>query len=835
MQHTSSPLLLRLQERRKAPLGRGMPYSRHQDGSHHHQRLSNDDKGGTCNGDFDVLGGMITPPWTSPHSYDSFYVESQGDYGSDASAFDRLLFNGNDPSSATIDEDGHQFSLPPLPVPTLEETMQTFLPTALPFATCPQQVQDLQEACKRFPAQAAVLQERLLQRQRDTFANSSWLQQWWNQLQYLQYREPLFHVSYFYRLDDDPSCPSDNTAWSFRAAAVLQGAALCARSIATSGRLPSDEDAAAGGGSGIPRQRSGPPGNPPHHTHRRPAPLPLCDTQFRYVFHACRIPQPHQDAFRVYRVPSGVPHAAVLCRGQAYSLALADPEGRLFSQAYLRAALLEMERHSRKCGDSRMLPSLGYLTSAHRDEWADSYASLLRHDAFSRALDVFQSALCVLALDVDDEVESQANDDDSVGPDSVDSLAQQFWHGGHRFAGNRWMDKSFQLVVTKRGQVGYVGEHSMADGMPAMELCNYLVDRARVRDGDPSNVSPFAALPPPPVPIFQSAFEELDHATRQEILDQVEAARAYVEEKIDAHDCAVLTFPHYGTKAIKLAGVSPDAFCQTALQVAAYQVFEGRPVGTYEATQTRKFRHGRTETTRTVSPASQAFVQAFNASSFFNDANGDHCRSSNSSNADVESLRSLLLDATRTHSDYTRKALNGKGVDRHLWGLSLLLQPGDTTPDLFHNPLFLESKRWRLTTSQVPRVRTGFSMVEPDGIGVGYDARSHELVFSVVARRNTGLAPRFAAQLRDSLHAMQVFVVVETPKPAPTAASLVEAVGKSEAVPASIALPTRDRTSGLPPLLYYFRTETAVAIVAVLLLSQIILYIRPELATSAEA
>ena len=79
-----------------------------------------------------------------------------------------------------------QKELPRLPIPSLDETIDRFLPTALPLAKTKQEAIDLIAACKLFPKQAKVLHDRLLERRDDEMKDSSWLQVWWNQVS----REP---------------------------------------------------------------------------------------------------------------------------------------------------------------------------------------------------------------------------------------------------------------------------------------------------------------------------------------------------------------------------------------------------------------------------------------------------------------------------------------------------------------------------------------------------------------------------------------------------------------------------------------------------------------------
>jgi len=58
-----------------------------------------------------------------------------------------------------------------------------------------------------------------------------------------------------------------------------------------------------------------------------------------------------------------------------------------------------------------------------------------------------------------------------------------------------------------------------------------------------------------------------------------------------------------------LARLAPDAFIQMALQLAWYRLC-GIFTATYETTLTRAFHHGRTETVRSFTTDSRAFVLA---------------------------------------------------------------------------------------------------------------------------------------------------------------------------------------------------------------------------------
>jgi Choline/Carnitine o-acyltransferase len=60
----------------------------------------------------------------------------------------------------------------------------------------------------------------------------------------------------------------------------------------------------------------------------------------------------------------------------------------------------------------------------------------------------------------------------------------------------------------------------------------------------------------------------------------------------------------------------------------------------------------------------------------------------------------LLHRAIQTHTSLTRQAATGRGIDRHLLGLRLMMRPeNDERAALFDDPLFERSQDWKLSTS----------------------------------------------------------------------------------------------------------------------------------------
>jgi len=105
-----------------------------------------------------------------------------------------------DPSAPTMLR--YQASLPKLPVPSLESTCAKYLESVQPLVT-PAEYSKTQTAVSDFLSSplAAVLQNRLKDR---AAGSTSWLSEWWNDVAYMGYRDPVVvYVSYFYvHLDD---------------------------------------------------------------------------------------------------------------------------------------------------------------------------------------------------------------------------------------------------------------------------------------------------------------------------------------------------------------------------------------------------------------------------------------------------------------------------------------------------------------------------------------------------------------------------------------------------------------------------------------------------------
>jgi hypothetical protein len=98
---------------------------------------------------------------------------------------------------------------------------------------------------------------------------------------------------------------------------------------------------------------------------------------------------------------------------------------------------------------------------------------------------------------------------------------------------------------------------------------------------------------------------QLDKEVRGKIDVSLQVAKTLIEDV----EMALLVWTEYGKGFIKKLRISPDAFLQMALQFTYYRN-QGYFSLTYEASMTRLFREGRTETVRSCTKESSDFVQA---------------------------------------------------------------------------------------------------------------------------------------------------------------------------------------------------------------------------------
>lgn len=245
------------------------------------------------------------------------------------------------------------------------------------------------------------------------------------------------------------------------------------------------------------------------------------------------------------------------------------------------------------CANEDLLAS---LTAWNRTKWAQIRNSMFSKGINRISLHTVESAAFVVSLD------DEAYETDIYKVVGIDNFGKAMLHGnGH----NRWFDKSFTVCIGSNGRIGFNAEHSWGDAAVMSNVWEFLITEEMMLKGynemgDCIGQAEF--VPPSPKRIAWD-------------LKNPECISAIKEADIDAQilikDLHLLIYvhDHYGKGFMKKCHLSPDAFIQMALQLAYYRN-ASRFSLTYEASMTRLFREGRTETVRPCTIESAAWVKS---------------------------------------------------------------------------------------------------------------------------------------------------------------------------------------------------------------------------------
>jgi len=621
---------------------------------------------------------------------------------------------------------GLQASLPRLPVPQLEDSLNRYLRSLEPIL---QQQEDLGElptgataaselAKRRTWADELLkggLGQRLNERLHDvdaTTENNWFNDRFWVQKAYHEWRAPLLiNSDWWLMLRNDPNMPVDvaedagdapaysraaitddaltKSPWGVRRATwLVYRAALYKLALDHQTIKP---DASRAGS--------------------------FCMHQYSRMFGVTRIPcRPHDWNTATNATAR---HITVMVRDHIYHLDVFDEHGDIVPLPTLEKSISEIVADAQQRG---MGEGVGVLSCDDRDKWTLTREHILQLGGANRAnLDSIQSSLFVLSLDATVLGKPEGYKASGVGsqPSYADVMAINT-SGAGRLGHNRWFDKAISLVIEPNGRTGILGEHSPADA-----LIPSILGDAIVREPCPAPGTPFpdraegVTLLESPAP-WRKLEWTLDDKVRADIKSAEETAQSLARES----DIGVLWYDEYGADWIKkVARQAPDAYIQMALQIAYAQV-HGRQTPTYETASTRFFRHGRTDVIRSFSRESYELVKALREKK------------------PASELYQLLSAATSAHTRQTRDHSFGKGFDRHMAGLRLVFRPEDDGeyPALFSDPLFAESQTWRLSTSGLSAgdvfVGTGFGSGYPEGFGVNYLAGGQILKFGMESKRS---------------------------------------------------------------------------------------------------
>jgi carnitine O-acetyltransferase len=575
-------------------------------------------------------------------------------------------------------------SMPHFPIPPLEDTLNRYL-KVLENIVDTKTFNEHKAKVDKFRIDGKLVDSQLRGLEKIT---ENWMQGFWSTM-YLKIREPqTIYVSPFILFGPD-SNPTRNDSQILKAAAWIAAGTRFAQKVYKEELAPEVL-----------------PGN-----------VPLCTSGYKLLLGASRIPQPVKDTFKVF--PNSR-HVAVLSGGNFFKVWVTDQNGQPIPESHIAQSLVEIKNNFQN-SSSQFSSAIG--SAGNRDKWAALKNSLSEDPENRKNFEEVDSALFVVCLD-------------DTNPQNLSHFCQIALYGGKHNTGNRYYDK-LMLFFCPNGEGGCLIEHTAVDGIlvfrfiqesyddvqkqPVVELN----DQAREKD----------IYSPVTLPI-------ITNTKQRQMMAEIEFE---LKELIVSTDMEEIEFQDFGKRMIKKFGVSPDAFYQAAAQIATFRTLN-KLVSTYESSSVAHYKHGRTETIRSLTKEMKAFVEAFE-------------------NPDVPNKTKVeaLKAAAKRHVEVVKACKSGEGQDRHLQGLYWRsVQLADSVenfkmPDFFDST-YMEYMSNRLSTSNVGGGFVGarlfgFGAVHSEGLGLGYMINEDTLSGSVTSY--TGKAPIFKKNIFNALRELR--------------------------------------------------------------------------------
>lgn len=592
------------------------------------------------------------------------------------------LFSGRSPQLYSF-----QSSLPKLPVPAVKDTLDRYLRSMRPLLN-DEEYDDFTKLAQEFETTIATRLQRYLQLK--SWWSTNYVSDWWEEFVYLHCRDPIMVNSNFYGMDLLKVRPSSKQ--TARAATLIQG---CFR-----WRSKLDKENVKPLMAGM---------------------VPLCSYQYERQFNTTRIPGIEKD--RIIKMNDSR-HIAVHHKGRWFKV-YCYYAGRLLTTAEIEQQLDYILEDDSLPDDGE--ETLAALTAGKRVPWAEARTKFFGAGVNGRSLKAIESAAFAVSLD-EEEMTLESSE-------SLSKYAKALLHGKTT---DRWFDKTFTLVVFKNGVYGMNVEHAWADAPITGHLMEEILfnefQRRKYKE-DGSCDADKMRLPFKP--------EKLRWEIDDECLAVINKQYSIASELAESVDMYIMPFgiehncqtqpdkKGFGKRLIKTFRVSPDAYVQLALQLANYRD-QGSFSQTYEASMTRLFREGRTETVRSCTIETSAFVKAMEKG------------------APKEELQKLLRIAAGNHVKLYQSAMTGKGVDRHLFTLYVVSRYLGLESKFLDKAL---TQQWKLSTSQTPHSQAnlidfnkhptmisaggGFGPVSEVGYGVSYIVCHEDLIMFHVSSKKT--------------------------------------------------------------------------------------------------
>ncbi|TSK20002.1 Carnitine O-palmitoyltransferase 1, liver isoform [Bagarius yarrelli] len=555
-----------------------------------------------------------------------------------------------------------QTSLPNLPLPSVKDTMKRYLQSVRPLLD-DKEYQNMEELASDFQKTLAPKLQWYLKLK--SLWATNYVSDWWEEYIYLRSRNPIMVNSNYYAMDFLYFLPTHLQA--ARAGNTIHAIMLYRRKLDRAQIKP------------LLLQNS----------------IPMCSSQYERMFNTSRIPGIETDTLQHV---SDSRHIVVYHKGRYFKVSMFY-DGRLLLPREIEQQIewILADTSEPQPGEEK----LAALTAGDRVPWACARDAYLRQGKNRQSLNAVEKAAFFVTLDDTEQRHNPSNQ-----AESLHRFGKSLLHGK---CYDRWFDKSFNLIVYKNGTIGLNAEHSWADAPIIGHLWEHVLSTDAIKMGYTEDGhckgEPHRNLPGP---------QRLQWNIPPECQTMIANSLSVAQALADDVDMVIIPFQEFGKGLIKKCKISPDAFIQIALQLAHFRD-KGKFCLTYEASMTRLFREGRTETVRSCTLDTSAFVKAL------------------MDNETREKKLSLLKQAAEKHQHMYRMAMTGKGIDRHLFCLYVISQYLQQDSPFLKKVL---SEPWRLSTSQTPLQQPelfdlvnhpefvssggGFGPVADDGYGVAY-------------------------------------------------------------------------------------------------------------------
>ncbi|CAG0882142.1 unnamed protein product [Cyprideis torosa] len=459
---------------------------------------------------------------------------------------DQLFLGSGDESTFQNDD-----SLPDLPLPTLENSMQLYYESLVPFLT-KEELKHSKAVIDEFTADIGQKLQRHLEEKTKTSKN--WMEKWWDEEVYLKLRLPVTPYNNMIGLTNSEG---DSTPY-----ALTKMSASLASTAKFFLQLRSEKIR-------------------PQTVKRGNKTFPLTMHQLKKCFNCCQIPQVDMDTLECHfktKAEGPCPsHMVMFHRGHIFLLNPISETEESWSCHQWYKVLQKIVSETKEEGQG-----MGILTCDFRQTWAKNRKALMSHSENNRKiLELIQTSVMAIALDPDEPPTSEDARNWTVGARSVD----------------RWVDKSITQVNFKNGYVGGMSVHTPFEAVVSgMFHSYYHVEGDR---------TPQARDPSVPTPDY----EELVFDIPPSLEGERERVLKMSTEMVTTLENENFCFNDFGRDGIRETGLHPDTFIQVVLHLTYYRLHQ-RPPSTYESATVRRFYRGRTETCRCCTKEMMAFVLA---------------------------------------------------------------------------------------------------------------------------------------------------------------------------------------------------------------------------------